>query len=140
MLSDSFKSAFKSALKSVFELRGKVSASSSNFGDVCPVALTVSRCQSLLLLLLSSSRPSPASVDTSPAYISIQALLLLLLTKWLFTSQKRLSGPTHRIFEVARPGPARSIIFSKFSARSGPARPITIFRSAWPGSAWTTGP
>ena len=30
-------------------------------------------------------------------------------------------GPSHRIFEVSRPGPARSITFSKFSARPGPA-------------------
>ena len=37
------------------------------------------------------SCPSPASVDTSSAHISIHSVLLHLLTKWLFTSQKRLS-------------------------------------------------
>ena len=56
-------------------------------------------------------------------------------------------GPVHHIFEVLRPGPVRPIIISKLSVRSGPtitfseysARPITIFRSSWPGPARTTG-
>ena len=38
------------------------------------------------------------------------------------------------------PGPARPMTFSNYSVRSGPARPITIFRSAQPGPARTTGP
>ena len=55
-------------------------------------------------------------------------------------------GPAYRIFEISRPGPARSIIFSKFSTRPGrahhmfkilgPARPGPSQFSDRPGPAW----
>ena len=67
-------------------------------------------------------------------------------------------SPVHHIFNVSWPGPSHFRRFTvrpgpahhcfKFSVRSGPtitfskysARPITIFRSSWPGPARTTGP
>ena len=66
---------------------------------VCDYKKTVLRCQSVRTYLpgirtsaaFIMSHRSPTSVDTSSAHISIQSLLLQLLTKWLFTSQKRLS-------------------------------------------------
>ena len=84
MFSYSFKSAFKSAL--ILELWGKVSASSSNFGDVCRVALSTA------VQVYSSCFYHVASLACERWHFVrtyFTPLLLQLLTKWLFTSQKR---------------------------------------------------